>query len=382
MATFYAKPNLTSWTDTAGWSTISSSGASGSAVPGVADDVIFDAGSGSSRTVTGTWWARSLNTTGAAAMTFDSGRLHGGATVQNIPNTTFTGYLYVGVNSNGASVTVNGNFAAKQLRVTTSGHGGTYTFAGVVTLTTAYDGLVVDGASSATTTANFAELRMTMDATATIAAYEEDNGDGTFYTGPRPFCYITRVVPTHYDVGDIRHHSSYNLEVPQRNDSYGYLQVSELYIANTVANAHYNINLVSGGVNVYNNAPTSVLTVRVGNSGQYQIPNLRLAAGTTTRLKYHQSSGASYWLNGLTCEGTQESPATLIGHAMDSGYTTKPQLVMHASLPTIQRLNLQNIQFSRQGGGSEATYAFRCGDLGGNSGVKFTYAKGNFGMTF
>jgi hypothetical protein len=70
MATYYALPSMTNWNTVGGWSN-TSGGPSNGNYPVVGSDVIFDANSGAARSIVA-GPCSSINTTGAAAMTFTS----------------------------------------------------------------------------------------------------------------------------------------------------------------------------------------------------------------------------------------------------------------------------------------------------------------------
>ncbi len=104
----YALPGWTTWDANSGagnWSS-TSGGASNGSYPQGTDDVVFDANSGPSRTITisGTPQIKSLTTVGANAMTFGTTQLSVFGSV-NLTGTTSFAYLFCGSASTDYSVT-------------------------------------------------------------------------------------------------------------------------------------------------------------------------------------------------------------------------------------------------------------------------------------
>lgn len=112
MATMYARSTLTVWDNatTGGWSN-TSGGASNGTVPNSTTDVVFDANSGASRNITLSTGAtcNTLNTTGAAAMTFISGALSPSSNINltgsvSINDVEFQNAASASITSGGATI--------------------------------------------------------------------------------------------------------------------------------------------------------------------------------------------------------------------------------------------------------------------------------------
>lgn len=112
MATMYALPGLSFWADEfpGGWSN-TSGGPNNSTWPTNTTDVIFDASSGSSRTIQCAGTCKSLNTTGSSPMIFASSAGSGSISASgnvNLTGTISVGYMVVNPSSNPISLTSAG----------------------------------------------------------------------------------------------------------------------------------------------------------------------------------------------------------------------------------------------------------------------------------
>jgi hypothetical protein len=108
MATMYALPALTTWAVAGGWSN-TSGGASNGAFPSSTTDVVFDANSGPSRTISASGSCASITTAGANPMTF-TGTLNASGTSIDLTGTVSVAGISI---QNGIGTSPAGNATLK-----------------------------------------------------------------------------------------------------------------------------------------------------------------------------------------------------------------------------------------------------------------------------